>query len=218
MVSKKLMIAWAFLAFALLAASGVLIAFSIVWQSASILLHFVISHSFLTSGLILGIAFAVTFLISIAGIVQRYHITIGLTLLSWALVIDAFAILAIGTMIWFFTLQERDNYHVRFAAASDDVRQKLQDHFSCCGYFNSTDLMVGAGFCSDTSFAATTQPCVSPITNFADFTLNNIFTTIYGFMAIVVGLFLANLCVVAKRAESERFRKIDLKRGGKGFV
>lgn len=212
------MIIWSFLAFALLCASGVLIALSVVWQGASPALHFVIEHSFLTSGLILGILFVLTFLIAIAGIVQRYHITLGLTVLSWALIADAAAILAIGSMIWFFTLQERNNYHIKFAATSESVRQTLQDHFSCCGYFNSTDFLVNAGFCANGSFASTAQACVTPITAFADYTLNNIFTTIYGFMAIVVGLFLANLCVITKRAESERFRKIDLKRGGKGFV
>lgn len=61
---------------------------------------------------------------------------------------------------------------------------------------------------------------------------------IYGFMAITVCLMLASVCVINKvrratlpfrpssshlviavqRKEDERFRKIDAKRGGKGFV
>lgn len=56
----------------------------------------------------------------------------------------------------------------------------------------------------------------------------------YGFMAVVIGLFLANMCVIKKvsntnlfvltgadtqqRQEEERFEKIDAKRGGHGFV
>lgn len=71
-------------------------------------------------------------------------------------------------------------------------------------------------------------------------TLNNIFSTIYGYMAIVILLFLASICVIYKvcaltgssyirfsstlismfvqRHEEQRFRKIDEKRGGRGFV
>jgi len=218
MVSRKLMAFWAFFAFALLAASGILISFSIMWRAPNLLLNFVVHPSYLTSGLVLGIAFAVTFVIAVGGIVQPNHVTLGLTMLNWALLLDAIGTVAIGTMIWFFTLQERANFHARFASAPTSVRQQLQDHFSCCGYFNSTDLVVNAGFCQDATTAATRPACVSLITGSADYTLNNIFTSVYGFMAVISGLFLMTLCVIFKRVEAERFRKIDLKRGGKGFV
>lgn len=82
------------------------------------------------------------------------------------------------------------------------------------------------GFCAGPAFvdalfnatATDTNACVGPVTGFTDFTLNNIFTcvaprlraacaavanavpvshrTIYGFMAIVIALFLASLCVI----------------------
>jgi len=218
MVSKKLVGAWAVFAFALLAASGILIAFSTIWAAPNVLLNFTISQSFLRAGLLLGIAFAITFLLGIGSIVQRNHVTMPLGVLNWMLLADAIGTLIVGTMIWFYSLEERNNYHARFADTTESVRQHLQDHFLCCGYFNATDLIVNAGFCQDPSFAANATPCVGPITNFADYALNNIFTSIYGFMAIIVGLFLATLCVINKRLEAERFRKIDLKRGGKGFV
>jgi hypothetical protein len=37
-------------------------------------------------------------------------------------------------------------------------------------------------------------------------------------MAVVIALFLASLCVINKRVEEERFKRIDAKRGGRGFV
>jgi hypothetical protein len=59
--------------------------------------------------------------------------------------------------------------------------------------------------------------------------------TTYGFMAGIIGLFLSSLCVIKvvsfivlpflvqcrlclQRQETERFKKIDGKRGGGGFV
>ncbi|KAG6874323.1 hypothetical protein C0995_001548 [Termitomyces sp. Mi166 len=99
-------------------------------------------------GLALGIALLVTFAVSVGAIIQKNHVTIGVVILNYMLLVDAIGIVVIGTYIWFFTLQERNNFHVRWAAASSDTRIKLQN----------------------------------------------------------------------QRQEDERFRKIDAKRGGRGFV
>ncbi|KAG6833488.1 hypothetical protein H0H87_006060 [Tephrocybe sp. NHM501043] len=96
----------------------------------------------------LGIALLFTFAISIGAIIQKNHVTIGLVILNYTLLIDALGIVVIGTFIWFFTLQERNSFHVIWEAAGRDTRIKLQD----------------------------------------------------------------------QRQEDERFRKIDEKRGGRGFV
>jgi hypothetical protein len=224
MVSKALMGIWAFLDVCLLAAGAVSLAMSIVWRSPNLLLNMVISDAYLTSGMVLGIALLVTFAISIGAIVQRNHVTIGLVILNWTLIIDALGIIIIGSFVWFFTLRERDNFHRIYAAQSPETRLAIQDKLKCCGYFNSTDLAeVGGRFCVSENFIrninnATQNFCVTPITAFADNTLTNVFTTIYGFMAVIICLFLASLCVINKRLEDERFKKIDAKRGGRGFV
>jgi len=212
------MYVWSFLDLCLLAAGAISIAFSIIWRAPDLLRDLVVSDLDLTVGLVLGIAFVSTFVISVGAVIQRNHITIGLVILNWALVLCGIGDVVIGSIVWFYTLQERANFHLVFQNIDDTTRQKVQDSLSCCGYFNSTDLGVMAGFCSDPTFAAAQTPCVGPITSFADYTLNNIFTTIYGFMAILIALFLATMCVINKRLETERFRKIDAKRGGRGFV
>jgi len=224
MVSRKLMGVWAVLDFLLLAAGAVALALSIVWRRPDMMVNMVLSNADLTAGVILGIALIVTFFVSIAGVVQRNHITIGLVITNYALLIDAIGIVIIGTFVWFFTLEERKNFSVFWNAATPDVRRQLQDKLKCCGYFNGTDFAEIGGFCSSQDFINNLNTtnisnfCVTPITNFADMTLNNIFTTVYGFMAIVLCLLLATLCVIKKRHEDERFKKIDAKRGGKGFV
>jgi hypothetical protein len=225
MVSRKLMGVWAFLDFCLLAAGAVALAFSIVWRRPDVLMNFVISSSDLTVGTVLGISLLVTFVISIGAIVQRNHVTIGLVILNYVLVLDTIAVGIIGSFVWFYTLRERNNFHVAWAEAAPATRIFLQDHFQCCGYFNGTDLAeIGGSFCTsqdvinNLNATLTSNFCVGGVTAYADYTLNNIFTSIYGFMAIVLSLLLASLCVIKKRNEDERFKRIDAKRGGRGFV
>jgi len=215
---------WIGLDILLLAAGVFTLALSIVWRAPNILMNMVLSHTDLTAGTILGVVLLTTFMISVGAIIQRNHVTIGLVLLNYALLVDAIGILIIGTFIWFSTLQERANFHQSWVEASPAVRITLQDRFKCCGYFNATDLAeVGGSFCQSQAFISSLASnvlgnfCVIPITNSADVTLNNVFTTIYGFMAIVLSLLLASLCVIKKRQEDERFKKIDAKRG-RGFV
>jgi len=225
MVSRVLMGTWAFFDLCLLASGVITITISTIWRAPNILMNMVLSNADLTSGTVLGVALLVTFAASIGAVIQPNHVTIGLVLLNWMLLLDALGIVIIGTSVWFFTLHERANYHQLFLGASDTTRIHIQDMFKCCGYFNASDLaVVGGSHCVSQDFinslnsSDTSQFCVTPITAFADSTLNNIFTTVYGFMAIVLSLLLASLCVIKKRHEAERFKKIDAKRGGRGFV
>lgn len=226
MVSPKLMAVWAFFDFLLLAAGAVTLALSFMWRAPDILMNMVLSNADLTAGTVLGVALLITFALSVGAVVQRNHVTIGLVILNYALLLDAVGIVVIGTFVWYFTLQERANLRVLWGQATPAIRIALQDRFQCCGYLNATDLPeIGGSFCKSQDFLASlpvnveeTSFCVKPITGFADSTLNSIFTTVYGFMAIVLCLLLATLCVIKKRQEDERFKKIDAKRGGRGFV
>lgn len=224
MVSKKLMGCWAFIDFLLLAAGGLSIALSIVWRAPNILMNMALSADFLTSGMVLGIALAVTFMVSIGAVVQRNHVTVGFVILNWFLILDAIMVTVIGTIIWFLSLRQRDAFHLKWIALPPADRLTLQDQFKCCGYFNRTDNVEIGGYCSSTEFVASLAPnvtsnfCVTPVVAFTDYALENTFTTIYGFMAIVLSLLVASVCVIKKRQEDERFKKIDAKRGGRGFV
>jgi len=225
MVSKTLMGVWVALDIILLAAGVLALALSIVWRAPNILINMALSSAYLNAGTILGVALLISFIISIVAILQRNHVTIGLVLLNYALVVDAIGILVVGTIIWFSTLQERAHFHGWWVDTSPEIRITLQDMFQCCGYFSGTDFAeVGGSFCQSQDFISSLATdvlsnfCVTPITSFVDMTLNNVFSTIYGFMAIVLCLLLASLCVIKKRQEAERFQKIDAKRGGRGFV
>ncbi|KAJ7184196.1 tetraspanin [Mycena filopes] len=224
MVSKGLMATWAFIDFLLLGAGGMSIALSIVWRAPSILMNMAIDSEFLTAGMVVGIALSVTFLVSLGAVVQRNHITVGFVILNWFLLVDSLLVTVVGSMIWFFSLRQRNEFHTRWLALPAADRLTLQDEFKCCGYFDVSDAEIGGSFCTSTTVTqalnttVATNFCVSPITAFTDYALENTFTTIYGFMAVVLSLLVCSLCVIKKRQEEERFKKIDAKRGGRGFV
>jgi len=180
----------------------------------------VVTSTDTTAGLALGVMLLVTFAISIGAIIQPNHVTLPLSILNWALIVDSLAVVTIGTMMWWATLRERDNFGKAFNATNDDTKLAIQNTLQCCGYFfpNETGNVIMDGFCGDSKNFANASGCVDPVTSFADTTLNDIFTSIYGFAAVIVGLFLGTLCVIKTRHETERFRRIDAKRGGRGFV
>jgi hypothetical protein len=220
---------WMFFDFALLAAGCIVLALSFAWRAPNILMNMVFSDSILIAGMTLGIALIVTFVLSLCAITQKNHITIGLVALNWAIIADAVGVVIIGSYFWYFTLQPLNNFHTIYAKQTRENRIAVQDMFKCCGYFNASDLIeFGGNFCVNPAFLETPEflrPdqavdrfCVMPITSYADVSLMNAFTTVYGYMAVLMGLLLATLCVIKKRAEAERFRRIDLKRGGGGFV
>jgi len=224
MVSKRLMGFWAFVDFLLLAAGAMSIALSIVWRAPNILMNMALTPNFLTGGLVVGIVFLITFAVSIAAVVQRNHVTIGFVVLNYLLLMDVVVVLVVGTMIWFTSLRQRNEFQVSWTALPPSSRITLQDEFKCCGYFSSKDTQVGGSYCTSQAFAdglnttVLSNFCVTPITKSTDYTLENVFTTIYGFMAIVLTLLVASVCVIKKRQEDERFKRIDAKRGGRGFV
>jgi ABC-type uncharacterized transport system involved in gliding motility auxiliary subunit len=77
--------------------------------------------------MVLGIALLITFAVSVGAIIQRNHITIGLVILNWALILDALGIVAIGTFVWFYTLEERNNFHKVFSQQSTQNKIAIQD-------------------------------------------------------------------------------------------
>jgi len=219
MPSRTLTAVWAGLDCALLAAGIVSVAFSVVWKNSSLLMNFILFEVDLTAGLILGIMFDISFLISLFAITQRKPLTSGLKVLNWSLVLDSIAILTIGSIIWFYTLREPTNYQRVWLKQTSQTQIALQDKFQCCGFANATNIAFGGSFCgTDNATASAHIGCSTILVREADYALENIFTSIYGFMAITLSLILATICHINKRVEEDRFRRIDEKRGGKGFV
>jgi hypothetical protein len=209
----------------MLAGAAISIAFSLVFGQKDLFFNMIFSSADRLSGIILGVFLALTSALAILAVVQRNHITGPLVWLNWMLIADAIAVLVVGSRLWFFSLRQRAEFHVKWVGLTAAERIFIQDKFSCCGYFMGNDTAeIGGTFCTSQDFANalnatnTANFCVTPITAKTDYTLQNTFTSIYAFMVPVIGLFLTSLCVIQVRNEIERFKRIDSKRGGRGFV
>jgi len=148
-----------------------------------------------------------------------------LVVFNGTLVAAGIATVVIGCIIWFYTLQERNEFEKVWLKQDIAVQQFLQNSLQCCGYWNASTTnglfssQLATGFCSGSNVAnnvTAVQGCVTPITNEADLLLNNAFTTIFGFVAVEIALFLATVCLINTKLEEERFRRIDEKLGRKG--
>ena len=134
---------WAFSDICLLAAGVILVVFSEIYRMPNLMINFTLTNDmllgtflnyairlsliFFSGGLVTGIFLLITFAFSIGAIVQKNHVTGGLVILNWLLVVDAIVILIVGTVLWFFSLQQRANYLTVFQAASPTVRIEIQD-------------------------------------------------------------------------------------------
>lgn len=211
--------AWALFDLALLSFGAVSVAMSIILQGATdplTKLSFLPGH--ISAGLILGIMLLITFVISIGAIIQKAHIIIPLMALNCALVVDGLVVVIVGTMLWVPTLDEQNNFFARFSLLPDIDKIAIQDQLLCCGYFSHDQATIGGQICTSVGIAAQQPLCVVPLTTITDTNLNMAFTLVYAFMTAIIPLLLATLCVIKKREEDERFKRIDAKRGGHGFA
>ncbi|WVW78242.1 hypothetical protein I302_100195 [Kwoniella bestiolae CBS 10118] len=224
---KKLTIVWSFLNLSLLAAGVLCIVSAIIFSQPDHLILALIKTriNFQIIGICLGSTYIAGTLFALPAILSSVESSKLLMMLNWWLVVLASLTLAFGSYVWMFSLQQVSEFFEIWSSQSEIVQQTIQDKFSCCGYFNGTSsggLTTQLGYCTDTEFAANQTGCSSKITSAqspgSDYTLENIFTSIYGFEVIIGLFFLATVCVINERNITVRFKRIDEKRGGGGFV
>lgn len=75
----------------------------------------------------MGIALLLASFVAVGAIIQRNHVTIGLVILNWVLIADAVIVLSIGTILWFYTLRERNEFHLEYAKLQPSQRITIQD-------------------------------------------------------------------------------------------
>ncbi|BGP19386.1 hypothetical protein JCM10213v2_007475 [Rhodosporidiobolus nylandii] len=237
----RLSLAWSILSFLLLSSAVVLVAVSQLWLhewmvrgdklGGDTLKMLVVGTMDLTAATALGVTLLGVLLLGVLGFVQGHRPgslqrreARGLVAFCWALVATMVATLVIASIIWFFTLRERDNFRKVWLQQDGATQVFLQDTLSCCGYFNASAsglLTQPSGFCASfaqpSTNATSVQGCVGPIVNFADYFLNNVFTTIYGFTSIQFSLFLVSCCLIIARRDDERLRRVWEKSGGGYF-
>lgn len=78
----------------------------------------------------MGVAFLLTSFLSVGAIIQRNHVTMGLVVLNWVLIADAVMVLVVGSVIWFYTLRERAEFHTVYSNLQSSQRLAIQDQAS----------------------------------------------------------------------------------------
>jgi hypothetical protein len=195
MPSKQLMAVWGLLDFLLLAAGGGIIAFSIILRAPDALRNLILTDfdlncayplclllfTLLTEpgcrlpvGLVLGILYVATFVISVGAIIQQNHVTIGLAILNWILIANVVVTSVFGANLWFMTLRENENFGNVWNNITPERRIGVQDLLECCGFANNTAIESG-GFCADPAVTLN-NGCEVKFVGFADNMLMDAFT------------------------------------------
>lgn len=78
-------------------------------------------------GFVLGIFFLVTWAFSVGAVIQKDHVTGGLVLLNWLLIVNMIYLTVAGTFVWFFTLRLRANFHEIWSEQTPSIRIAVQD-------------------------------------------------------------------------------------------
>jgi hypothetical protein len=87
-------------------------------------------RDFLLAGLVMGIALLLTSFLSVGAIVQRNHVLGGFIILNWTLIADAIIVLVVGSVLWFYTLRERAEFHTLYSNLQPSQRVAIQNMVS----------------------------------------------------------------------------------------
>lgn len=234
MLNKKVFLCWAGLDFLYFGAGLICLFFVFGWRGLGepaldapemYLRRIVVSVKDAWAALFLGGFMLPTFAYSVPAFVLTRKAgarTTHLSVLNTLVILTGCVTLAIGSAVWFFTLRQRAEFEAIWKEQSPEGIVLVQDWLKCCGYWNASSeglFSQATGFCGTAEIAANATlatPCVTPITAYADNTLNNIFSTIYGMVVVQVAFFLGTACLRVNKLEVERFRRIDKKRGSEG--
>jgi len=166
----------------------------------------------LTAGIANAALIFATFVVSLPGLATSSRK--WLKLAGYMAVVCGVFSMILGLYIWILTLKSRGDFEVLFGLQSDTVKSMMQREFSCCGYRNSTSpAFITDAMCPSKAASAIMRGCATPISSFANVFLDNIFTSLFGIVAIDAVFVMAAVCLVKDRKERERFRHIDEKNG-----
>lgn len=141
-----------------------------------------------------------------------------LKLQGYLITICAFLSLTLGLFLWYDTLRTRSNFSSVYTSQPTSIQSLLQQRFNCCGYLSAiSPPYVQDGTCEGGIQAAMMEPCVGPLSKYANGLEDVIFTALFGVVGVDVLAVLAVTMLLKDRGERERYRWLDLKSGKGGF-
>jgi len=169
-------------------------------------LNLVLTSTDITLALVLGVICCATFFAALPAYMT--HSTTGLINLTFLLPIEALGMVGGTGFIWYRTLQERMNFWNVWQKGGVDVQIAIQEKWQCCGYWDATN----APFDSQCTKAVPAMPaCVDPFQEYGDSLLSSTTTFLFIVAAVMGFWILVNLCLIAERNLTRRFKLIDEK-------
>ncbi|CAG8761520.1 15423_t:CDS:2, partial [Dentiscutata erythropus] len=174
----------------------------------------VLSKPSLIGGIIIGIIRVLTFFVGTIGFFapfKRFHNWLIAQFVCIAM--TSIALLILGAKIWFKTLDERNFFENVWIGWMNGTRARFQDQLNCCGWEYPLSYGVVSRGCLDLQQANATMfgGCDNLIIGAGDKISREIFTLLFGFIAIDIITFLAISVLIHARKIVERFRKIEEK-------
>lgn len=174
----------------------------------------VITKNFIIGAFVIGGLIILSFLVSMVGFISPLKRKNWLIAHSFLIVATALALLTLGAIVWFDTLEERKHFTEEWAEWPTAMKSTFEDQLNCCGWTDPTDGAVPSKICNpNNANMSSIQGCSSLIIDSADVTSRKVFTTLFGFIAIDVFVLLATIILIQARNVEERYQKIDEKHG-----
>ncbi|KAK9768481.1 hypothetical protein K7432_000822 [Basidiobolus ranarum] len=141
------------------------------------------------------------FFASIRPVRRKNILVVFAWLIAFVICIELF----LGAAIWFRSLNIRGSFSEKWRTWDPVLKVAFQEADGCCGYYNAQDDPSDSAFCRITNVPHT--GCVDAIHIYTDNYLRNIYTCLFGFVAVDVFAFLACVVLIQARNDQERYEK-----------
>lgn len=215
-ISKSILGSFALLEISYLLSGVFILVLGTLWDmTLGVNLHsIVITKNFIIGAFVVAGLIIVSFFVSLVGFISPLKRKNWLIAHSLMIVATALALLTLGAIIWFDTLEERKHFTEEWSEWPTSMKATFEDQLNCCGWTGPTDNAVPSKICDpNNANTSSIQGCSNLIIDSADITSRKVFTSLFGFIAIDVFALLATIILIQARNVEERYQKIDEKNG-----
>ncbi|ORX94382.1 hypothetical protein K493DRAFT_221395, partial [Basidiobolus meristosporus CBS 931.73] len=165
------------------------------------------------AGLVVGVITIISAIVGLYGSIYPVRRKVWLVTYSWLVVAVLVIELSLGALIWFRSLDIRASFSEKWRTWDPALRALFQETDNCCGYFDSTDYPAVSYSCraTETGLGDNWPGCVDMIHIYMDNYLRNIYTALFGFVAVDVFALVAAVVLIQARNDQERYERISVR-------
>ncbi|ORY07846.1 hypothetical protein K493DRAFT_250847 [Basidiobolus meristosporus CBS 931.73] len=165
----------------------------------------VVTRDMILGGFFVGALTVVSSLIGFYASLRPVRRKNILVVFAWLIIFVICIELFLGAAIWFRSLNIRGSFSDKWGTWDMVLKVAFQEADNCCGYYNAQDRPADSATCHMASIPHI--GCVDAIHIYTDNYLRNIYTCLFGFVAVDVFAFLACVVLIQARNDQERYEK-----------